>query len=71
MSHFACDFDAIVDGTYSQLHCGDDIDSYFLYKLIDGKIVDHCGWYKECQLTQIDIHDRNIAEDMIEVYNLK
>jgi hypothetical protein len=69
-SHFESDFDAIVCGTYSQIYGGDDIDSYSLYKIKDGKIVNHISWYEENQLTELEGQDRERAEEMIEEYNL-
>ncbi len=71
MSHFPSDFDAIVDGTYSQIYSGDNIDSYALWQLRDGKVVNQLSWYKEDQLTLLDEQDRDKAEDMIEEYNLR
>lgn len=44
MGHFESDFDAIIEGTYSQLHGGKDIDSYALYQLEDGKIMGEFKW---------------------------
>lgn len=69
MSHFDSDFDAIVEGTYSQLHGGRDVDSYSLYKIQDGKIVDNISWYEEDQLTLLPDQDREKAEEMVEDYH--
>ena len=71
MSHFESGFDAIVCGTYSQIYGGDDIDSYSLYVIRDKKIVNCISWYKENQLTLLDRHSRDLAEEMIEEYNLR
>ena len=71
MSHFDSDFDGIVDGTYSQMYGGDDINSYSIYKIKDGKVVNSISWYYESQLTELEDQDREKAEDMIEEYNLK
>ena len=72
MSHFDSDFDAIVEGSYSQL-CGggNDVTSYMLYQLENGKIVNNCGWYDEEQLTALETQDRDKAEELIEEYNLR
>ena len=71
MSHFDKGFIGIVDGTYSQLYGGNDINSYGLYKVEDGKIVNRISWYYESQLTELEEQDRGKAEDMIEAYNLR
>ena len=71
MSHFDSDFDAIVEGTYSQLCDGKDVDSYALYQIKDGKIVDNISWYKEDQLTALPNQDKGKAEEMIESYNFE
>ena len=68
MSHFESDFDAIVDGTYSQIYGGEDIFSYALFMIKDGKIVNRVSWYKEDQLTELETQDREKAEEMIEEY---
>lgn len=70
MSHFPSDFDAIVEGTYSQLCGGKDIDSYSLYQLESGVIVDNISWYEENQLTLLDTQNPERAEELIEKYNL-
>ena len=70
MAHFPSDFDAIVAGSYSQLHGDDDIYSYSLYRLESGKVVDNISWYHETQLTALEIQDREGAEDLIEQYHL-
>ena len=71
MSHFEKGFDAIVEGTYSQLYGGKDIKSYSLYQIEEGRIVDHISWYEENQLTLLPEQDRDKAESMIEEYNFK
>jgi hypothetical protein len=71
MLHFDSDFDAIVNGTYSQLYGGTDIDSYSLYKISGDRIVDSISWYKEDQLTLLSKQDINKAEEMIEQFNFK
>ena len=70
MSHFDSDFDAIVDGTYSQLFGGKDIDSYSLYKLNGNgkKIIDNISWYHEHQLSALEKQDEKLAEELIETY---
>lgn len=70
-SHFDSNFDAIVDGTYSQLHGGDDIQSYCVYKLKNGKVVNKIAWYDESELTFLPNQDRDKAEQLIEDYNLR
>ena len=69
MAHFDSDFDAIVEGTYSQLYGGRNIDSYSLYRLEGNKIVDNLSWYHEDQLTLLPEQDAEKAERMIEEYN--
>lgn len=71
MSHFPSDFDAIVAGTYSQLCSGDNIDSYQVYRVENGKVVTSIAWYRESQLTQIEGPDSDTAEEMIEDYNMR
>jgi len=73
MSHFDSDFDAIVEGTYSQLYGGNDIKQYSLYKLsADGKkIVNNISWYYESQLTELPDQNRELMEEMVELYNME
>ncbi len=71
MSHFDKDFDAIVDGTFSQIHGGRDIDSYAVFKIKDGKIINWIAWYKEDQLSLLPEQDIYKAEDMIEEYHFR
>jgi hypothetical protein len=70
MSHFPSGFDAIVDGTYSQLYGGTNVDSYALYQIRDGRIVNRISWYHEDQLTLLPNQDRNKAEELVEEYRL-
>jgi hypothetical protein len=70
MSHFDSDFDAIVEGTYSQMYGGKDVDSYSLFKIENGKIVNCISWYHEPQLTLLPEQDRDKAEAMIEEYRM-
>jgi hypothetical protein len=71
MSYFDKGFIGIVNGTYSQLYGGDNINSYCLYKVVDGKIINQISWYYEYQLTELQEQNRELAEEMIEKYNLK
>lgn len=73
MDHFESDFDAIVDGSCSQLYGGSDIEQYALYQLSeDGKkIINRISWYYESQLTELPDQDRELAEEMIETYNME
>ena len=68
MAHFDSDFDAIIDGTYSQLYGGRDVDSYSLFQIEDGQVVNHISWYKEEQLTLLPKQDQGKAEQMVEDY---
>jgi hypothetical protein len=68
MRHFPSDFDAIVEGTYKQLCGGDDVDSYSLYMLQNGKIVNCISWYYEDQLTLLPYQDKIQAKKLIEKY---
>jgi hypothetical protein len=70
MRHFPSDFDAIVEGSYSQLYGGNNVNSYSLYQIENGMIINNVSWYKESQLTLLPIQDRDKAEEMIEKYNL-
>ena len=71
MSHFECDFDAIVEGTYAQLWGGDDVDSYSVYQLRKGKIVNCISWYHEDQLIALPNQDRRKAKELIGSYIIK
>ena len=71
MAHFAAGFEGIVDGTYSQIHGGRDIDSYAVWVIADGKIVNRISWYREHQLTALPVQDREKAEQMVEDYNFR
>ncbi|MHC4616801.1 MAG: hypothetical protein ACYTEQ_03510 [Planctomycetota bacterium] len=71
MGHFLSDVDAIVDGTYSQKFGGRDIDSYSLFVIRAGKVVDNISWYEEDQLTLLPDQDRDRAEEMIEAYRFR
>jgi hypothetical protein len=73
MSYFESNFDAIVEGTYSQLYGGSDLKSYCLYQLSpDGKkIVNELSWYEEYQLSELPNQNREQAEELIEKYNLE
>jgi hypothetical protein len=72
MSHFDNDFDGIVAGTYSQLYGGNDIYSYSLYKIKEGKIVDKISWYNEEQLLKVKKSKYPLsAARMIETYNMR
>jgi len=69
MSHFPSGFDAIIDGTYSQLCGGNNIDDYCIYQIESDNIVNHIAWYHEDQLTLLPNQDKEKAEQMIEDYN--
>jgi hypothetical protein len=71
MKHFPSDFIGIVAGTYSQLYSGTNIQSYALWKVEDGKVVNRISWYDEDQLTLCDEQDRVKAEEMVEAYNFR
>lgn len=71
MSHFDNDFIGIVKGTYSQLHSGNNINLYSIYKIDGNSITDVISWYYEDQLTEQPNQNRKLAEDMIELYNLR
>ena len=71
MSHFPCGFIAIVNGTYSQIYGGRNIESYSLYVVENGKVVNSIAWYYEDQLTELPEQDRAKAENMIEDYNFR
>ena len=70
MRHFPKGFVGIVDGTYAQIYGGTNIDSYGLYVLENGCVVNRIAWYKENQLTALpeEEQDRLRAEEMIEEY---
>ena len=79
--HFKCNCDAIVAGSYTQLHrfCelgGDPLGSlkdYSLLILKNGKIVRHSSWYQEDQLTAYPEADQDRAksEEMYEEYMMR
>ena len=71
MKYFDSGFDAIVCGTYSQIYGGINTESYSLYKIDSGKVVNRISWYYEPQLTLLDEQDMDKAEQMIEDYNLR
>ena len=71
MAHFDKGFKGIVDGTYSQMFGGSDIDSYSIFKIKGDKVVDCIAWYEEDQLTELPEQDREKAERMIEEFHLK
>ncbi len=71
MAHFPKGFDAIVDGTYSQIYGGLNILEYSLFQIENGKVVNRIGWCWEDQLTELPEQDRERAEEMIEEYRLK
>jgi len=58
MSHFECDCEAIVLGTYSELCYGTDIESYSLYIKGRGDV----SWYKENQLILIEVNRGDLLE---------
>ena len=64
-------FDAIVAGSFSQLHGGPGTYTYSLYLIRDGKVVNRVAWYQEDQLTALPKQNRRKAEEMIEEYNIK
>jgi hypothetical protein len=70
MKHFDCDFDAIVNGTYSQIYGGKNIKNYSVYQIKEGRVVNKIAWYDENQLSLLPEQDRDKAEEMIEEYNL-
>ena len=70
MSHFVCGVDAIVSSTYSQAFGGKDIKSYSLFLIKDGRVYNRCSWYDEDQMTLLENHNYEDAEQMIEDYNL-
>lgn len=71
MAHFEAGIDAIVEGTYSQLYGGSNVEDYALYILKKGKVVDQIAWYREDQLSLLPVQDRDKAEEMIEEFNLR
>jgi hypothetical protein len=66
---------AIIDGSYSQIHGGHDIESYQVYILSDNPIVvtNKKAWFHEKQITKIDpdLQNPQFAEELIENYNLR
>ena len=70
MSHFDSGFDAIIEGSYSQLYGGRNTSAYSVYKLKDGKIVNKIAWFEEEQLSLLPKQNKDLAENMIEEYNL-
>jgi hypothetical protein len=68
MRSFPADFDAIIEGSYSQLCDNQNIKEYSLYQINNGIIVDLIAWYKECQLVLLNRQDRLMALEMVEQY---
>jgi hypothetical protein len=54
MAHFPKGFEAIVEYSCAQKYGGNDIKSYSLIMLADGKPVNSIAWYYEHQLTLLD-----------------
>lgn len=71
LKSFKGGFSAIVGGTYSQQYGGDNIKSYSLHILEDGKVVNSMSWFDENELMQLPEQDRAKAEEMVEEYNLE
>jgi len=71
MKHFDSGFDAIIDGTYSQIYGGVNTYDYRVYKIENDKIVNRISWYKENQLTLPEIQNKEKAEEMIEDYHFR
>lgn len=65
------DFDAIISGSYSDHYGGQSIDSYVVYQVENGKVVDLRSWYDDWQIKLLPDQDIDKAGDMIEAYNLK
>ena len=68
MAHFKSDFDGIVRGSYRQLHGNGNTDSYSIYVLENGKIVDTISWYGEYQLVLLPDQDRLKALEIVDKY---
>ena len=71
MSHFEAGFEGIVEGTYSQMYGGRDVDNYSVWMIRNGKVVNRISWYRENQLTALPEQSRERAEQMIEDYNFR
>lgn len=71
MEHFEGGFTGIVDGTHSQLYGGKDIDSYSIYMLNRGRIVDQIAWYPESLLKLAPVQCLKKAEQLIEEFNFR
>lgn len=68
MFHFPSDFEGIIEHTYAQKFWGDDVKSYCLTVLKDGKPINSIAWYYESQLTLIS-DDIQAGLKIIEEYN--
>lgn len=76
MAHFDGEIDAIVDGTFTQIHGGRgqegrSLRQYCLFLVRDGVIYNHVSWYEEDQLTLLTVQDSLLAEQMIETYQTR
>ena len=68
MQHFNFGYDGIVEGTYAEMYGGDDVKSYSIYQIDEGRIVNHTSWYQESQLSLLPNQDPVKADEMIEDY---
>jgi hypothetical protein len=70
-AHFDGNFDGIVCGTYQQLYGGDDTDSYCIYQMRRGRVVDEISWYRERDLTKLPTQSLRKARTLIEEFCAK
>jgi hypothetical protein len=69
--HFPTDFDAIVVGSFSQLHGGPNTSDYSIAVIKGKRVVNQIAWYHEKELTLLPEQDRDRAELMLEKYNTR
>lgn len=60
----------IIRGTFSQIHGGADIYNYSIYVFKNDTLVNCKAWIKENQISIINFQDRDLAEEIIECFNL-
>lgn len=66
---------AIIDGSYSQIYGGENVEDYQVYILRRGvlSIKNKIAWVNERDIQPIDhdLQNRDVAEQLIENYNLR
>lgn len=61
----------IVMTSCSQLCGGSNVGDFIIYLIENDNVVNKVGWIPEEALLELEVQDRDKAEEMIELYNLK